>query len=271
METNEAVRRVHEITKMLRMDVRTAILSHEVMEATNDVVPKGLAGIRTTYVDTYGAIQNALALKLAMDLGRIFDVTVSERFPVEGQDKASVQVLAALLARDDVREHLVSKAAHWFLGIANLSPVGNAPPELVAAAISELEQEHRNQDAADCENAIVEFLALSARLNMDQSEEAVALARVRQFRNRRLAHSLFDKEPDEYPRFSDLSTLLRVAITAAKFALLAVEGQNSDFEDIADEQRRNAEGFARNLVHGLKLSASREAHRLRQYRIRPRS
>lgn len=165
METGEAVRRVRAIIKMLRTDVRTAIHSHEVMEGLNEVVPKGLTGVRSTYVDAYGAFQNALALKLAMDIARIFDVTANSRYPIEEQDKASFPVLTALLAREDVQMYFINEAAHWFRGIANLGSVGDAPPELVAITISKLEQEHRDQDAADCKTAISEFLALAVRLN----------------------------------------------------------------------------------------------------------
>jgi hypothetical protein len=51
-----------------------AILSHAIMEAANDTVPKGMAGTNTIFSDTYFCTQNALALKLAMDLARIFDL-----------------------------------------------------------------------------------------------------------------------------------------------------------------------------------------------------
>ena len=37
-----------------------------------------------------------MALKLALDLARIFDVTENGRYPAEEQDKASIPVLAAL-------------------------------------------------------------------------------------------------------------------------------------------------------------------------------
>ncbi|MDX3927840.1 MAG: hypothetical protein QHC90_18770 [Shinella sp.] len=65
MEYEDAIERIQKIVPMIRHDVETAILSHEVMEAQNAIVPPGLKGYQTDFVQTYGAIQNALVLKLA--------------------------------------------------------------------------------------------------------------------------------------------------------------------------------------------------------------
>lgn len=254
---------------MLRSDVRTAILSHEVMEAANEVVPNGMAGIRSEFFDTYGAVQNALALKLAMDLARIFDVTVSGRFPIAEQDKASIPVLAALLDRSDVREHFICEAAHWFRGVASPGVSREASFEAMWVAVGKVNKERRNKDALACERALDDFAALAVRLRAEGSDEADALGRVRRFRNQRLAHSLFDKEPEKCPRYSDLSMLLKAAMNATELALFAVEGQNADYSEIASEQRRNAKGFSLSLVRGLKLSSARQRHRFRRYRIQP--
>jgi hypothetical protein len=65
MDTEEALRRVKLIAPMLRRDVETAILSHAVMEAANDTIPKGMASTYSDFGGTYFAVQNSLALKLA--------------------------------------------------------------------------------------------------------------------------------------------------------------------------------------------------------------
>ena len=41
MDTEEALRRVRQIAPMLRVDVRTAVRSHAVLEAANDIVARG--------------------------------------------------------------------------------------------------------------------------------------------------------------------------------------------------------------------------------------
>lgn len=84
VESKEALERIEKIVPMLRHDVETAILSYEVMEAQNAIVPPGLKGYQTEFVQTYDAIQNALVLKLAMDIARVFDTSTGR--PIERQD-----------------------------------------------------------------------------------------------------------------------------------------------------------------------------------------
>jgi hypothetical protein len=70
---------------MMRADVETADLSSLVMEAANNTIPKGLEGTFTPFANIYLAGQNALTLKLAMDVARIFDL--SEGRPAEARTK----------------------------------------------------------------------------------------------------------------------------------------------------------------------------------------
>ena len=112
MDGEEALRRVKLITPMLGQDVSTAVASHSVMEEScNDVIPPGMKGIHTIFNETYGVVQNALSLKLAMDIARIFDVGQNPKFPPETQDKASVQVLAALFKVPGVQKRLEAEAS----------------------------------------------------------------------------------------------------------------------------------------------------------------
>jgi hypothetical protein len=89
MDTTEALRRIRLIAPMMRKDVQTADLSSLVMEAANNTIPKGLEGAFTPFTNIYLAGQNALTLKQAMDLARIFDL--SEGRPAEAQEKASIR------------------------------------------------------------------------------------------------------------------------------------------------------------------------------------
>ena len=104
---------------------------------------------------------------------------------------------------------------------------------------------------------IADFLALANHLEVKDSVEKTALARIREFRNARLAHSLFDKEPDALPKHGDLDLLLGAAKEAANHASLAVEGRNTDFDDLAQEDRRNADGYYACVLDGLKRAARR--------------
>lgn len=255
MDTDEALRRVKSIAPMLRGDVGTAVLSHAIMEAANDTIPKGMAGTHIAFGEIYNATQNALALKLAMDLARIFDLSEGGRYPPHEQDKASIPVLAALLRKPDIQSALEQEAVEWLPGAAHLGTFGPAPPGVLEAAIKEAEENHRSHDRDRCGRAIADFLAVAGRLEIQGSEGAAALRRIRVFRNRRLAHLLFDKEPEAVPKYSDLSFLVEVAQEAARLASLAVEGLSVDFSDQARDDRRNAEGYAACVLDGLKRAA----------------
>jgi hypothetical protein len=195
MNTTEALRRIRLITPMMRKDVETADLSSLVMEAANNTIPKGLEGTSTPFSNIYLAGQNALALKLAMDLARIFDLSKNKRFPPEKQDKASIPVLAALLRRPDVQEGLAQNAGEWVSRIGGQIIAGSAPPGVSEAGLKSFKEKRRSQSRKDCCKAITELLALAQRLEAEDSKEKAALARIREFRDFRLAHSLFDRSP----------------------------------------------------------------------------
>jgi hypothetical protein len=250
MDTTEALRRIGRIAPMMRKDVETADLSSLVMEAANNTIPKGLEG--STPLSHIYLAGHALALKLAMDLARIFDH--SKNRPLEKQAKASIPVLAALLRRPDIQEGLVQDAGEWVSSIGG-RVAGSAPPGVLEAELKSFKEKRRSQSRKDCRKAITDFLALAQRLEAENSKEKAALARIREFRDFRLAHSLFDKEPEALPIYADLDVLLNVAKEAAKHASLAVEGLNTDFDDLSREDRRNAERYYACVLDGLKREA----------------
>lgn len=252
MNHKDAIEKIEKIVPMLRHDVETAILSHEVMEAQNAIVPKGLEGQHSDFVQTYGAIQNALVLKLAMDVARVFDF--SARYPVERQDMASVTVLGMLLDVPGVVDELTARASAWISGIEWADDDRDRTSEVEAAA-REILDEEQAADTETCKSALAEFAVLANRLSDPSSAEASALSRLRGFRNRRLAHSLFNKEPDAYPKYEDLTLLLEMAKTAARLSSMAVEGLNVNFAEQTSRSRENAEGYAHLVLDGLKRSA----------------
>ncbi len=251
---DEALRRVKLIVPMLHLDVRTAVLAHAVMEASNDIIPEGMEGLHNEFAVTFNAVQQALAMKLALDIARIFDLSSSQKRPPETQDQASVLVLTALLKRADVQTALENAAARgWYPGDEYIG-VG-APSAGFRAAVETIEADHRSEDRMACRQAIKDFLAATACLETSGSIEEGALRRIRDFRNRRLAHSLIDKHPDALPQYADLNALLEVAKVAARHAKFAVEGGNIDFEESARSDRANAEGYANCLLDGFKRGA----------------
>ncbi|MBM7043596.1 hypothetical protein [Rhizobium lusitanum] len=258
LSTEEALRRVRSIVPMLVADVQTAVLSHAVLEASNDTIPAGMKGRWTEFNETYNAVQNALTLKLALDIARIFDVSAPGRYAVEEQDKASVQVLAALLQREDVTAELEKTAAGWMPGFDYAGDDFADMPDGVSRVLEEMAEDDAEENKVGCRAAINAFVAEAAKLKNEAEEAHGALTRVREFRNKRLAHSLFDKEPDALPRYSDLDTLLGIAKIAARLSKLAVEGGNTELEEQAKRNRINAEGYVVCVLDGLKRASKPE-------------
>lgn len=126
--------------------------------------------------------------------------------------------------------------------------------------MEEIEADHRARDRETYRKTIVAYLEVVARLSAVGSEEEAAIKRVRDFRNRRLAHSLFDKEPDALPMYADLYLLLDLAMNAAMHASLIVEGLNTEFDEQADRDRTTAEGYAACVLAGLRSAEVAGSH-----------
>jgi hypothetical protein len=252
----DALGRVRLISPRLREDVGTAVVSSILLNAANNTIPKGLGPVYTPFERAYLGGQNALSLKLAMDLARIFDLSVGKNaYPAEAQGKASIPVLAALLTRPDVQDGLLQDAAKWIAGIKIGYPAGSPPPDVLEV----VEEGYGSRFSDACQKAITDFLALAQGLEVRDSEENAALVRIRQFRDFRLAHSLFDNEPDALPIYADLELLLSIAKEATKHASFAVEGNNVDLDDMAQEDRRNADDYYACVLDGLKRAARRRS------------
>jgi hypothetical protein len=75
-----------------------------------------------------------------------------------------------------------------------------------------------------CRDAIAS--ALEVYKTFETSSDAQhAQNRLRQFRTRRLAHHLFDKEPDALPQINDVLLLANTAREFVRYTVLAIEGK----------------------------------------------
>jgi hypothetical protein len=223
--TIEAIRRVKHIASTLHDEVRRTVATHVTMDTLNETVPVELNGAPTEAAYTFNAIQDALAMKLVTDLARIFDFTDNPVFPIDGQDKASIPVLAALLRRDDVQRALMDDARDW-------------TPDFVDGQM------------AASRRAVAAFLCVADQITVDRTAEHEAFVRIREYRTMRLAHHLFDKTPDRPPSFRDLSLLLGIAMQAAQHSALAVHGQVVDPQVWIEDDKESTMSFCRCLIAG---------------------
>ncbi|WP_091132731.1 hypothetical protein [Microvirga guangxiensis] len=223
------MRRVEIIVPMLGDDIRYAIEIAETMEAANRIVPIGLEGREIKGASTYATIQNSLALKLALDVARIFDVS-DNNIGLDRQDKASIPVLLHHLRKPEISAELIRRSRLW----APLPSYISLPAEDTCKAAVEL--------------------ALKRADELETTKAANALKRVRQFRTCRLAHMLFGKEIDAYPLYDDLFMLLRIAKSISTAAFLAVEGEITIFAENKRRSRDQGEWFWRRVLDGLLIT-----------------
>ncbi len=225
LELDEALRRVRLIEPMLRMDVVGALSTYQIIIALNETI--GSSGIRSEFIKSFEDIRISLALKVALDISRSFDLSTSVNRSPQSQGKASIRVLAALLSRQDVLNSLMDDAETWVSS---------------------------KKDRVVCNNCVAKILEIVGKLEDIKSSEAAALRRIVDFRNKRLAHTLFDEVIDDGLHYSDLMILLEMAQYASENAAMAISGLNVDFAEMAELRKQNAIGFAKCILFGLKNS-----------------
>lgn len=220
LPTEEALRRTLRITSLLAQDTWYALRVRAALHAANDVIWEKDFNNPARFGDTYNVVQNSLALSVALTLARLFDISSTNRYSIEEQDKASIPVLANLMMRPDVQDAVAETARGWH-------------PDL-----------HRGAELgeSDCRQAISTALTLYGTLDKSTDHQE-ALIRLRDFRTHRLAHHLFDTPPADLPRFDDLDLLANCARDFARSAVLAVEGKDRDIGYEEEIKRRTDRQF----------------------------
>ena len=203
----------------------------------------------TPFANIYLAGQNALALKLAMDLARIFDLSTGKQaYPPEEQTKASIPVLAALLRRPGVQEGLAQDAGEGASHIKNVYTAGSLPPGVLEADL-ESSQREVSQRLPQGGHGLSRSRPAFGGGGFEREGRTWPYPRV----PRLPACSFLVRQA--LPIYVDLGLLLDVAKEAAKHASLAVEGHDTDFDDLSREDRRNADRYYACVLDGLKREA----------------
>jgi hypothetical protein len=82
-----------------------------------------------------------------------------------------------------------------------------------------------------------------------------ALTRLREFRNKKLAHSLMEVVMRALPEYRQLSMLMKAARVITGHAKQAVLGDNMSLEGFARERRRQAKAFWEPALTGAVTAA----------------
>ncbi len=234
IDAAEAVRRVRAIVEFLDMDVPGVIEACELMEAANRIVPPVFKSREFDAAEAYGILQASLAMKMTVDLARLFDFSRAHGAkPRAEQDTASIPVLASLLKVGGVRDALLPGSGC---------------------------------DAVAFDSCVAAITHIAGAIDDPANSAHGALARIVDIRNKRLGHLLFDKSVDALPRYADLFLLVDMAAEATQNALLVTRGLNSDFAEKRRRLRAVSDLFIAWSTDGLKrgqdaLDAERAAKR----------
>ncbi|MGO8799685.1 MAG: hypothetical protein ACLQJL_11435 [Roseiarcus sp.] len=235
LKKHDAITRVDSMVAAIDQDVEIAMLLDAALEAGNAVVHelKGEKPALNFYgAHCYEAIRLGLILSLALTLAKLFDPAKlfvaskrkGKRFgrsrSPNDSDIVSIPLLIRLLKQKRCRSAMGQRARGWTPQLEDMESANEATAlEALDAAVADYDKFRRGHAGRR-----------AARVLKD-------------FRNKRLAHSLLRKPPKTIPRFGDLSHLLEVAMIVISNARLAVFGKNLDIEDIREERRRQSRFF----------------------------
>ena len=153
-------------------------------------------------------------------LARLFDPG-AKRYHANQRDVASLPALLRLLRQKRCRNVLADRAREW-------------NPDMPA--------NFGKRNAATCEREIDAALAAYAVLEAHR-ERRIAVASLKEFRDKVLAHSLLDVVLKFQAHYQQLYYLVVVAREVTIHAKFAIDGKHRDLRDAQRERRRQADAF----------------------------
>ncbi len=207
-------------------DVQFGLAVEAALEAGNDIVVKPPA--RPVYgAGTYNTISHSAALTLALVLSRLFDPGSRWRHADE-KDTNSIPILLHYLAQQRCRGLLGNRARTWVTGMPHMAD---------------------SQQAA-CLQHIDRAIDAYKTLNLSPKGR-LAKRRLREFRNKILAHNLRTPMETGHPRFGELFLLMKAAAQIVGSADFAIRGSNRDLGEYAENRRGEADEFWTHALTGL--------------------
>ena len=134
--------------------------------------------------------------------------------------------------------------------------VVNSDQELIAEMANNLRRKTINESRINFLRSFDNIAYKANKVFTDDSAEKNTLERLKQFRNYRLAHPLFDKKPDKSPSYNDLKLLIGLAMEIFTDAILIIKGRNIDLNEHAKQLKMRANGFSECVVDGLKRAGN---------------
>ncbi|MCA3598723.1 MAG: hypothetical protein IOC64_11470 [Methylobacterium sp.] len=227
----EAVKRLGAMVKAINRDLERALAIEATLEEGNRIVNATPDQIRPG-PDTYATIIGSLATDLAITLARLFDPLQWESgkggrkrvTPYENRgrtvQRATIPLIVHLLRQKRCRDELARRAREWI-------------PSMPWIADS--------QEAA-CRKACAEAVEAFAALRRDHDGRQ-GIARLTALRNNGIAHTLWTAPDKPGPRYRQLFRVADTAREVVGAALLAIDGNNTDFLEVEKITRADAARF----------------------------
>ncbi len=206
------------MVKAIERDIRIALAAEAALETANAIVVATPDAERPGPL-TYEAVAQALVLNLGMSLARLYDHGSKNRHPNK-RDLASIPLIARLLRQKRCQAELARQARQW-------------TPQIPSFADS--------QEAA-CRRAIADALAAYSQLRADPAGR-VAVRKLRQMRDRVMAHSYMDEVLIAMPTYNQLFLLADVARDVAAGAMLAINGRHVELLDFEEDRVEQGQLF----------------------------
>ncbi|RCW85450.1 hypothetical protein [Phyllobacterium bourgognense] len=225
----EALNRIDDMTQRLEDDVKAALWIEAAMEAANAFV---VSDKDRHYhgAETYNAVAQSMMLTFAITVARLFDQGVKNRHPNK-RDVSSLPLFVRLLRQKRCRNALIERARHW------------SPAQLGRGAIN----------ARDCENAIDRAIGAYHSLSTT-GHGRHAVARLKQFRDYRVAHTLMKAPARKHPTYNSLFLLVDTARNVMQAAILAVKGHDPMLEYFEQDHSKEAKKFWETALKGATIT-----------------
>lgn len=224
--TAEAMHRLRAMVRRLDNNVRMALGAEAILEAANKKVG---TSPRTVFLgaSAYNTIVHSLMLSLALSLARLYDLGTKKRHP-NRRDIASIPLIVRLLKQPRCQNRLILHARNW-------------TPHLEWSA---------DIQARACERAIRSAIGAYDKL-VGTREGRAMVRRLREFRNKLLAHSLIEDVIEALPTYNDLFALMDVARDVMQHAKLAIKGTNEDLKTVERIIFSDGERFWDNALNAV--------------------
>jgi hypothetical protein len=210
LSRKEAVQRLDEMILLIEENVRIGLRIEAALETANGIVMSRIDNMSCYGAECYNIVKDCMALNLALTLARLFD-SGARRIRPNKRDVASIPLLIRLLRQKRCHDALIARARSW-------------TPHL---------PESSDAQAACCERAIKD--AIGAYVSLRRTHQGRQAAEtLKQFRDKKLAHSLMGTVLKAVPQYRQLFLLMDVARDVTNGAKLAIRGDNLDFKEVED-------------------------------------